>query len=591
MAITPIANVRTALLPRNDEMEPLDEVESSDSDWTDELPRDLGFKSRLGNGVYGIVYHARGTVGGRMEDFAIKRNVADNLAIGAVAIREMDVIRRLQGHPNIVESLGFFFTKRGHTHSSAPPFPFTEPVGRRFNYRDADDRIHFMLRLESGSLESLPRKQSLPIRSIAAQLLLALEWMHGRDIIHRDLKPGNILQRAVAGDFQIRVCDFGLSGNKHSFPSGKVGTGGMATFWYRAPEICLDQPYDEKIDIWGAAMVIYEAYTKEPFMCKLKKDSPQAILAHIFSRVPELAHITTIYKVAGGTQSAVVKKASALLTATEREAIQERFTPADRRIAIVRRLSAIAERDAPPPNPYVPADERVLLLDLIASMIEFDPERRPSATDLLNTHPYFQDERTQSLIRETRAGLPSRVLPLMEIRPCARRKRAASLLTELWNKREQISWYNHQIMFHTFEILDRFFAASTDESADSESHRDTFLKVYTVLYLMYKYFSSLTHVVAWSSFAPAVYNTPESIKEAVEFEEFIIRDICQYQLFQPTVYEVAVFAENRISENSIRDLLQNLARVTEPWEGSVRQQYRLFAGETSSRAWSHISSP
>lgn len=45
-------------------------------------------------------------------------------------------------------------------------------------------------------------------RLYAAQIILALEYLHRKNIVYRDLKPENIL---VGGDGYLKITDFGLS--------------------------------------------------------------------------------------------------------------------------------------------------------------------------------------------------------------------------------------------------------------------------------------------------------------------------------------------------------------------------------------------
>ena len=41
---------------------------------------------------------------------------------------------------------------------------------------------------------------------MVAEIVLALEYMHGQNISHRDLKPENIL---LDSEYHVKLCDFG----------------------------------------------------------------------------------------------------------------------------------------------------------------------------------------------------------------------------------------------------------------------------------------------------------------------------------------------------------------------------------------------
>lgn len=95
------------------------------------------------------------------------------------------------------------------------------------------------------------------IKYIIYQLAKALKYLHSGQIIHRDLKPSNIL---INSNCSIKLCDFGLVRSLRASDSGgPILTEGVATRWYRAPEVLLgSKSYSTPADIWSFACIIYE---------------------------------------------------------------------------------------------------------------------------------------------------------------------------------------------------------------------------------------------------------------------------------------------------------------------------------------------
>ena len=90
------------------------------------------------------------------------------------------------------------------------------------------------------------------IRRYLAQLVVALEYLHKRSIAHRDLKCENIM---IDKYDNIHVIDFGFAkqlANEKSMFTTMCGSPA-----YVAPEIILEQPYDERVDIWSLGVIIY----------------------------------------------------------------------------------------------------------------------------------------------------------------------------------------------------------------------------------------------------------------------------------------------------------------------------------------------
>jgi len=97
------------------------------------------------------------------------------------------------------------------------------------------------------------------VQFIAAELVLALNYLHKCGVIYRDLKPQNIL---LDLDGHICLADFGLS--KEVEDEEKMQHTACGTPTYSAPEVLEGSDYNKSIDYWSLGIVLYQLMVGRP---------------------------------------------------------------------------------------------------------------------------------------------------------------------------------------------------------------------------------------------------------------------------------------------------------------------------------------
>jgi serine/threonine protein kinase len=98
-------------------------------------------------------------------------------------------------------------------------------------------------------------------RFYAAEILLALDYLHNLGVIYRDLKPENVL---LDSEGHIKLTDFGLSKQFFGTEQNQKAFSFCGTPEYLAPEILKGTGHDKAVDHWSLGALIYEMMAGAP---------------------------------------------------------------------------------------------------------------------------------------------------------------------------------------------------------------------------------------------------------------------------------------------------------------------------------------
>ncbi|KAI7893124.1 kinase-like domain-containing protein [Mucor mucedo] len=210
---------------------------------------DFVLKRTVGTGSFGRVHLAQSKVNGK--HYAIK-------ALDKYDVVRLKQVEHINNEPSILRDVSH---------------PFLVTLWDAFQ----DDTHLFMVMdyVPGGELFSILRKQKKfseqAAKFYAAEVILALSYLHENGIVYRDLKPENILIDARG---HVKLTDFGFAKRVENVTWTVCGTPD-----YLAPEIILSKGYTKAVDWWGLGVLIFEMVVgRAPFLDKNPVNLYQKIL-------------------------------------------------------------------------------------------------------------------------------------------------------------------------------------------------------------------------------------------------------------------------------------------------------------------------
>ncbi|KAL6862111.1 protein kinase [Trichoderma novae-zelandiae] len=289
-------------------------------------------------GTYGFVARATEIASGRV--VALKRlklEPGDPNGLPVTGLREIQILKNCR-HRNVVAM---------------------QEVVVGNDLSRPDNSIFLVLEFVEHDLKSILQDMPEPflsseVKRLLLQLASGVAYLHQNYILHRDLKTSNLL---LSNRGLLKIADFGMA-RYVGDPRPKL-TQLVVTLWYRAPELLLGaRAYDAAVDMWSVGCIMGELITREPLL----------------QGANEVGQISKVFELCGVPT--------------------DDSWPSFRRLPNARSLRL--PKQAPPHASGSVIRARFPSLtaagaSLLGALLSLDPERRPSARDVLD-HDYFRQD-------------------------------------------------------------------------------------------------------------------------------------------------------------------------------------------------------
>jgi len=264
-----------------------------------------------------------------------------------IDLREIQTLREIS-HPNIVTLLEVILENDGSLYFV-------------FEYM-ADGSLYELMK---SCIESKSTLSNARVINYVKQILQGLAFLHDeKHCFHRDIKPENVL---VSGD-TIKLADFGLA--RSLIDSNLQLTYYVSTRWYRAPEVILRaSSYGPPIDLYATGLIMAELYSLQPLL------PGSSEIDQIKLMIDLIGHPTNDWE-----EGIELMERLKLVTPSSPQEEEE-----EKQVGIESRIQK-----------RLPKDISSAAANLIASLLHWNPTKRPSAQECLR-HELFQPPKTSHI--------------------------------------------------------------------------------------------------------------------------------------------------------------------------------------------------
>jgi len=158
-----------------------------------------------------------------------------------------------------------------------------------YDVGEEEGQPFFVMRyMAGGSLSVLIEEGKLSLQDTARiieRIAVALDHAHKLGIIHRDIKPDNILFDIHDNPY---ISDFGVAKLTEVPGSSNPESRVVGTPGYMSPEQAYDQHVDERSDVYGLGVVIYQMLTGKAIQRFSTNTSLDKVRAYVEQPVPDV---------------------------------------------------------------------------------------------------------------------------------------------------------------------------------------------------------------------------------------------------------------------------------------------------------------